>query len=62
MKLTSSLVKSQQNHFSCIPPDKEPRREIKNIMKSVISMQNSSDVLHKSSGLKNRSADVIKSF
>lgn len=62
MKLTSSLINGQQNDFSCLPPDRGSRRKTNNIMKSIISMQNSSDVLHKSSCLKNRSADVIKSF
>lgn len=62
MKLAHSLVNGQQNNVSCLPPDRESRRKVNNIMKSIISMQNSSDVLHKSSGLNNRSADVIKSF
>lgn len=62
MKLTHSLVNSQQNNFSCIPPDRETGREKSNTMKNVISVQNSTDTMLKSSDLKNRSADVIKAF
>ncbi|HHX8750151.1 TPA: T3SS effector OspC family protein [Morganella morganii] len=62
MKLTRSLVNSQEINFSSLPSDRESEREINNIMESVISVQNSSNVLNKSSDLKNRSADVIKSF
>lgn len=62
MKLTRSLVNDQKINFASPPSDRESGSEINNIMKSVISMQNSSDVLNNSSDLKNRSADVIKSF
>lgn len=62
MKLTPSLVNSQQNDFACLPPDRETGRERSNTMKNVISVQNSPDTMLKSNGLKNRSADVIKAF
>lgn len=62
MKLTPSLVNSQQNDFACLPPDRETGRERSNTVKNVISVQNSSDTMLKSNDLKSRSADVIKSF
>lgn len=62
MKLTPSLVNSQQNDFACLPPDRETGRERSNTMKNVISAQNSPDTMLKSNDLKNRSADVIKAF
>lgn len=62
MKLTPSLVNSQQKDFACLPPDRETGRERSNTMKNVISVQNSPDTMLKSNDLKSRSADVIKAF
>lgn len=62
MKLTNSLVNSQQNNFACLPPDRETGGERSNTMKKFISVQNVPDTMRKSNDLKNRSADVIKAF
>ncbi|CNI03326.1 Shigella flexneri OspC protein [Yersinia massiliensis] len=62
MKLTHSLVNGQKNSFTCLPAERETGRELNNIMKSCLSVQNSPDTILQTSDLKNRSADVIKAF
>ncbi|WP_261641313.1 T3SS effector OspC family protein [Erwinia mallotivora] len=62
MKLTHSLVNSQQSSPAYLPPDNKTGREPGVIMKNFISVQNSPDTTLKSRDVKNRSADVIKAF